>query len=116
MAGTMLGTQSKSVLGQSAAVVQIMGLGSQMPVTGVGTGSGGNTPASGVNAKPASTGIGSSVGGGGTSTQLLPLGQELPTTPPALATLPPAPPVPLSRLPVAAPDPTLVAPPVGAYA
>jgi hypothetical protein len=47
--GAMVGiimfiTQSKSALGQSATVMQTMGLGSQIPVTGTGTVSGGNGP------------------------------------------------------------------------
>jgi hypothetical protein len=44
MVGTMSITQSKSPLGQSATVMQTMGLGSQIPVTGTGTGSGGSGP------------------------------------------------------------------------
>lgn len=128
--GAMVGmrsmTQSKSALGQSATLVQTMGLGSQIPVVGVGTGSGmgtgvgGNDAASGLAGRAAPASVagteGVLVGGLAVVTQLLPAGQVVPEAAPApgFATLPPAPPVPSLALPVAAPVPILIAPPTGA--
>ena len=86
-----------------------MGLGSQIPVTGTGTGSGVIGPEFGTDVAPPL--------GGGTDgedplcTQLLPFGQELATAPPALATIPPDPPVPTAMVPGVPPDPTLGVPP-----
>ena len=114
--GAMVGigsiTQSKSALGQSATLVQTMGLGSQTPVVGMGTGSGVGTGVGGKGltsgAAPASVaGTGGLLGGVAVVAQLVPAGQ-------GFATLPPAPPVPSPALPVAAPVPMLVAPPSGA--
>ena len=128
-AGAIVGiisiTQSKSALGQSATVAQTIGLGSQMPVMGVGTGSGvgtdmgGSSPASGPGrgaAPPSVAGTGGLVGGVAVVAQLVPDAQVLAVAAPApeLAVLPPAPPVPTLAPPVTGPAPTLVAPPVAA--
>ena len=106
-------TQAKSALGQSATVEQGI---SQVPVIGVGTGSGDNSPESGDGTAPASGPGTGTVSGGKTCPQLIPFGQELPTAPPPLATLPPAPPLPSSAVLGVPPDEMLVAPPVEAYA
>ena len=125
MVGIMSITQSKSTLGQSATLVQTMGLGAQMPVMGVGTGSGigtgvgSNSPASGPGrgaAPPSVAGTGGLVGGVAVVAQLVPDAQVLPVAAPApgLIVLPPAPAVPTLAPPVTGPAPTLVAPPVAA--
>ena len=79
MVGITSGTQSKSALGQSATLVQTMGLGSQTPVVGMGTGSGVGTGVGGKGltsgAAPASVaGTGGLLGGVAVVAQLVPAG------------------------------------------
>jgi hypothetical protein len=105
------GTQSKSALGQSAAVLQESW---QVPATiGVGAGTGGSGLGAGITRGPAPASVagpdGVWVGGDAVEAQLPPAEQTLPVAAPVpgLATLPPAPPVPSLALGA----PMLVAPP-----